>query len=1152
MAVAVCPACGKESPDDFRFCPVCATPLEQQPHAHAEERKVVSILFVDLVGFTARSHDADPEDVRAALAPYHQLLKREIERFGGTVEKFIGDAVMAVFGAPVAHEDDAERAVRAALRIAEAIDELNAATPKLDLSIRAAVNTGEGLVTLGARPHAGEGMVTGDVVNTASRLQNVAPVNGLVVGEVTYRSTMDVIEYEQLGDATVKGKPHPVPVWRAVSARSRFGVDVDVAPRTPFIGRDFDLAALKNTYFRTLRESSVQLVTITGEPGVGKTRLLAEFSSFVDDQEQLVQWRQGRSLPYGEGVTYWALGEVVKAQAGIFELDSPEIASDKLRVAVEAVVEDSNERTWFTTRLGPLVGARSAQSRIGADKEESFTAWRRFLEAIALRNPLVVVFEDLHWADAAMLAFIDHLVEWSTGVPLLVVCTARPELYERHESWGGGKRNSNTISLSSLSDSETAQLISALLSEAVLPTEVQAALVERAGGNPLYTEEFIRMLSDRGILHRNGRVLTLEPDADISMPDNVHALIAARLDTLPAERKALLHDASVAGKVFWSGAVAALGGRNDRVVREGLHELARKELVRPARNSSMEGQQEYSFWHALVRDVSYGQIPRAERGKKHHALAKWIESKASDRVADHAELLAYHYGTALELASATDSIGDQDLVTPLRASFVAAGDYALPLDPTKAALFYKKSLMHYSVDDPDRAVVISSLARALGSAGEFAQATTLYEEAIDRLLATGKTLRAGESLAELSFLAWEQGKEQEAVLATMNQAIEVLEREPPGSELARAYSYRSAFETLSGGDPVKGIEWADRSLGLADKLQAPALSVGALDRRGIARVQLGDEEAVLDLQESVRLGLEHGLGLETAISYTNLVHFTGMVEGPARALHVAQEAVAFMRQRGIFGEMMWTEGNACVFLYELGRWDDVLTETGKLIAWCKEHQAVRMEVFAATVKAMVHVCRSQLTEAAALERSFLEPARTIRDPQTILPALTAAAMISAAESNLGLAVELIEEFEVCGRNGPTETLAFSLPDALRLCQKAKAVDLAALLLKNAETRIPYLQRFLFPARAIFAEMEQHIDHSLVLYVEAARRWKDYGHVLEEGFAHFGTGRCLRIMARTDEAVARLHEARAIFTKLNAPILIDEVDRYLGQATALSS
>ncbi|MFN2490545.1 MAG: AAA family ATPase [Actinomycetota bacterium] len=500
--MAVCPNCGTESPDTFKFCPACATALDQASQPQAEERKVVSILFVDLVDFTARSHDVDPEDVRAALEPYHRLLKIEIERFGGTVEKFIGDAVMAVFGAPLAHEDDSERAVRDALRITEAIEELNEEAD-LDLAIRAAVNTGEGLVNLSARPQAGEGMVTGDVVNTASRLQGVAPVNGVVVGEITYRSTKQQIVYEDMDAVTVKGKPDPVPVWRALSARGRYGVDAQVRYATPFIGRDLDLTLLKTTYQRTVRESSVQLVTVVGEPGVGKSRLLAEFSDYIDEQPELIKWRQGRSLPYGEGITFWALGEIVKAQAGIRESDSPGVAAEKLATAVASSVGDENDRAWLQARLAPLVGATMVGG--GADKEESFAAWLHFLEAVASTGPVVLVFEDLHWADASLLEFIEHLVEWSTGVPIVVICTARPELFEKHPSWGAGTRNAASISLSPLSDSEIAQLISGLLSQAVLPAEIHAALLERAGGNPLYAEEFIRMLTDRGVLRHRGR-----------------------------------------------------------------------------------------------------------------------------------------------------------------------------------------------------------------------------------------------------------------------------------------------------------------------------------------------------------------------------------------------------------------------------------------------------------------------------------------------------------------------------------------------------------------------------------------------------------------------------------------------------------------------
>src|SRR3954465_9412734 len=448
------PHCREDNPGRAGFCWSCGAELAETPADAGEERKVVSVLFVDLVGFTAASEHADPEDVRARLRPYHARVKGEIERFGGTVEKFIGDAVMAVFGAPVAHEDDPERAVNAALRVVTAIADLNETQPDLALSVRAAINTGEAVVTLAARPGEGEAMVAGDVVNTAARMQQHAPINGVAVGESTYRATRDLFDYVELESVSAKGKSAPVALWHARAARRRFGVDVEPAARTPFIGRDDDLALLQSTYARTLRESSTQLVTITGEPGVGKTRLTSEFRDWVDDQPELVFWRQGRSLPYGEGITYWALGEMLKAQAGILESDPPEEALDKLAVAVREVAGDASEQEWLISSLAPLVGA--ADGSATSTPETAFSAWQRFLEGIAAQRPLIAVFEDLHWADERLLAFVEHLVDWSSGVPLLVLCTARPELYERSPGWGGGKRNSNTISLSPLGSEDTA------------------------------------------------------------------------------------------------------------------------------------------------------------------------------------------------------------------------------------------------------------------------------------------------------------------------------------------------------------------------------------------------------------------------------------------------------------------------------------------------------------------------------------------------------------------------------------------------------------------------------------------------------------------------------------------------------------------------
>src|SRR5256714_208881 len=589
-----CPNCGEENPERSRFCWSCGAPLGDLQPLAGEERKIVSVLFVDLVGFTASSEQADPEDVRARLRPS-------------------------------------------------------------------------------------------------------APVGGIVVGEATSRATRALFEYMELPAVTVKGKADPLPVWHATATRRRFGVDIEPLVQTPLIGRDDDLALLQSTYARMLRESSTQLVTITGEPGVGKTRLTAEFRRWVDDREEIVFWRQGRSLPYGEGITYWALGAMVKAQAGILESDSPSDALEKLGVVVAEVGEDQAERDWLKTSLAPLVGAGEAVA--SASPDGSFAAWRRFLEGIASQRPLGVVFEDLHWADDSLLAFVEHLVDWSTGVPLLVLCTARPELYERAPGWGGGKRNSNTISLSPLDPDDTARLLAALLHRAVLPAETQTRLLEHAGGNPLYAEEFVRMLGDQGLLTDEGRLR----DADIRVPDNVQALIAARLHTLTPERKALLHDAAVVGKVFWGGAVVSMGDRDKESVLAGLHQLVRKELVRTIRTSSVKDQDEYAFWHALVRDVAYSQIPRSARVLKHVAAAEWIEQMAGDRLTDHAELLAYHYEHALELARAAGTDGVlTDLAASARRFLELAGDRAMSLDFVKAYAYYVRAADLWSSESLER------------------------------------------------------------------------------------------------------------------------------------------------------------------------------------------------------------------------------------------------------------------------------------------------------------------------------------------------------------------------------------------------------------------------------------------------------------------
>src|SRR5215472_6982047 len=541
--MSVCPACGHRNQLGAKFCSQCGIALgEAQPPTY-EERKVVTVLFADLVGFTSRAEQMDPEDVRALLSPYYARLRAELERFGGTVEKFIGDAVMALFGAPTAHEDDPERAVLAALAIRDWVRE------EEPVQVRIAVNTGEALITLGAQPSEGEGMAAGDVLNTAARLQAAAPVNGILVGERTYRATRQVIDYRGAEPVHAKGKKERVAVWEALQARARLGVDVPHQAKAALVGRERELHILRDALARVRAERTPQLITLVGVPGIGKSRLLYELSQIADADAELISWRQGRSLPYGEGVSFWALAEMVKAQAGILENDTAGEAEAKLASMTADVVPGRPDADWVRRHLGALAGLGGGDVPVSGDRRaEAFAAWRHFFEALAELRPLVLVFEDLHWADDGLLDFVDYLVDWVGGVPLLVVGSARPELLARRPGWGGGKTNAVTLSLAPLSEADTARLIGSVLGRPALEAGQQAALLAQAGGNPLYAEQYVQMLAEHGA------------DRELPLPDSIQGIVGARLDLLTPPEKRLLQDAAVIGKVFWPGAVAALDG----------------------------------------------------------------------------------------------------------------------------------------------------------------------------------------------------------------------------------------------------------------------------------------------------------------------------------------------------------------------------------------------------------------------------------------------------------------------------------------------------------------------------------------------------------------------------------------------------------------
>jgi class 3 adenylate cyclase/tetratricopeptide (TPR) repeat protein len=906
LTVVTCPNCGQQNPEGARFCNACASPLQVEEHPLAEERKTVTVLFVDLVGFTAQAERLDPEDVRGLLAPYHAHVRAELERRGGTVEKFIGDAVMAVFGAPAAHEDDPERAVRAALAIRDWSAE------HADLHVRVAVNTGEALVSIGSRPAEGEAMVAGDVVNTAARVQGAAPVNGVLVGETTYRATRDAIAYREAPPVQAKGKAAPVAVWEALEPIARFGVDISAGAKTPLVGRDRELELLRSILGRVREERAAQLVTIVGVPGIGKSRLVRELFQLVDEEAELITWRQGRCLPYGDSVAFWALGEIVKAEAGILESDSPAEAGRKLRQSVTRLVPEASETRWLEAELRALVGV-SGESRGGTGAETAMAAWRRFLEAIAERGLAVLVFEDLHWADDGLLDFLDDVIDWLRGVPLLVIGTARPELLERRTGWGGGKANATTISLQPLADDDTARLISTLLERPLQLAEEQRALLERAGGNPLFAEQYVRMLSERGTTGE--------------LPESVQGVIAARLDALPRAEKELVQEAAVHGKVFWLGGVAATADLDAAEAGPLLRTLERKDFVRRERGSTVAGETQYSFQHVLLRDVAYGQIPRRARAEKHRRAGEWIEGLG--RPEDHAELLAHHYQRALELGRAAGVQEDSAVVERTRESLRAAGERALALSAyASAERFFADALALVPPGDPARPRLLLQRARALFEAG--GAGLDLLTEAIEEFRAAGDVKGEAEAAAVAARFSWFAG-DRSATDSYIEHALNAVAGRPASRARALAMAHQTGFLMLDGRFQ-EAIRVGAEALPLVEQLGMDDQRARLHNVIGCARCGLGDRGGLDEIETAIALAQANG-NLDMLVNgYGNLSsehHFFGRL---AEARRAWRQAIEPAERFGVARHLRALRADGVGWAYIDGRWDEALAVAGELTA----------------------------------------------------------------------------------------------------------------------------------------------------------------------------------------------------------------------------
>jgi tetratricopeptide (TPR) repeat protein len=686
------------------------------------------------------------------------------------VEKFIGDAVVGVFGVPLAHEDDPERAVRAALKICADVE-----ASDLGIEVRIGVNTGEALVRLDLDPRSGVGFATGDTMNTTARLEAAAPVMGVAVSERTHAATEAAIAYEELPPVQAKGKAEPLAAFRALEPISRVHDERDA---TPFVGRELELGVLTQLFERSRTRPATEFATVVADPGLGKSRLVRELWGYVESVPELVRWRVGRCLPYGEGIGFWALGEVVKAEAGILDSDD----QPTLKAKLEAAVTESDEQTkaWMIDRLAPLVGLETRTQ--APEKQEAFTAWRRFLESLASQGPTVFVIEDLHWADPGFVAFLEHLTERTAGVPLLVVVTARPEVEERHPSWPPGRR-STLLALSPLGDADVEALIRTSLPDP--SDELIRVVLERAGGSPLYAEQLAAMLHDRALPIAGGAI-----DGTL-IPQGVQALIAARIDALAPEAKQVLMQASVVGKTFWAGAVASLGEHPD--LDGTLGELVRREFCRPQHPSTIEGDREFGFWHALVRDVAYAELTKAERATMHESFADWLGDRADAGASELGEILAHHLETAIRLQPSA-SEGDQriaGLASRAASALATSGRRAHSRgDMAATRSLLRRAIDLWPADDIDWLDLVPELADALNESGDEGSAISLLDESITVAREAGET----------------------RILAHLTLARREFSEEEPWAELAEEEA-QAAIRVFSDHGDERGLAEAWRRLG---------------------------------------------------------------------------------------------------------------------------------------------------------------------------------------------------------------------------------------------------------------------------------------------------------------------------------------------------
>ncbi len=807
----ICSNCGRDSPDDFAFCPACASPLPQAGSAR-EVRKTITVVFCDVIGSTALAERLDPEALRRVMSRYFEEMKVAIDRHGGTVEKFIGDAVMAVFGIPVLHEDDALRAVRAASDMRDALVPLNEDLERkygVRLAVRIGVNTGK---VVAGDPATGLAIVTGDAVNVAARLEQAALPGEILLGAETLRLVRDDVVSEPLVPLELKGKAEPVAAHR-LKALTTGAPGRILRMASPMVGRRRELAALRRAFDLAIADQGCRLVTIVAPAGVGKSRLVEEFLDGLSDATVL----RGRCLAYGEGITYFPVLEVVRQAAGLADFDAPELVESKIC----AILQGEENQAVVCERIAQLMGVTDV-----AAPEETFWAIRRLLEAIARRRALVLVFDDIQWGEATFLDLVEHVVDRSRDAPILLVCMARPDLLDVRPAWG--RLDATIEPLEPLTEEEADELITNLLGAAEVAQELRGRIAKSAEGNPLFVEEMLAMLVDDGLLgHEDGRIVSATELSTIVVPPTITALLGARLDALTSEERAVLERASVVGQEFVRGAVRELAQEIEPVATdEHLNTLVRKGLVR-ATSSTLSGEDAFSFRHMLIRDATYDAMPKMLRSELHERFASWLERIAGDRIAEQEEILGYHLERAYRFRAELGPVGEPELELASSASsrLRSAARRALGRGDAQAGLnLAERADSLLPTHHPERSHTLRTLLRALEETAAAPERRLRFgEEALDVARAIGDRalehwVRAERASALLSTRP--QDADLTEALQTTTEAARVIESQGDAEDQARVLLHLASLQWAFG-EMEDMLSTSERALAIALETPGP-------------------------------------------------------------------------------------------------------------------------------------------------------------------------------------------------------------------------------------------------------------------------------------------------------------------------------------------